>query len=101
VVPLHAIDVFDLAGRDLIGEHHRKGSVAGRTHSTKPASALIIPTPPAAQRGTAARPYGARHPIIGRRRRKRGRTKAADLRYRIEPESRENSGRAFPKMNTI
>ena len=78
--------MFDLAARDSIGEQHRKGSVAGRTHTTRPASALIIPTPPAGQRGTAARPYGARHPIIGRRRRKRGRTKAADPRYRIEAE---------------
>jgi hypothetical protein len=24
VVPLHVTDAFDLAGRDLIGEHHRK-----------------------------------------------------------------------------
>ncbi|MGO9697621.1 MAG: hypothetical protein ACLPYO_28640 [Mycobacterium sp.] len=49
------IDAFDLAGRDLIGEHHRKGSEAGgRTPTTKPASALLIPTPPAAHRGTAA-----------------------------------------------
>jgi hypothetical protein len=29
IVPLHVIDAFDLAGRDLIGEHHRKGSGAG------------------------------------------------------------------------
>ena len=63
-LPLHVIDTFDLC--------------ASHSHPAR--------CPPRNRR----RPYGARHPIVGRRRRKRGRTKAADLRYRIEAERGEN-----------
>src|SRR5271156_5599702 len=36
VGPLHAIDAFDLAGRALVGEHHRKGSEAGAPTARNP-----------------------------------------------------------------
>jgi hypothetical protein len=42
---LHVIDAFDLAARDSIGKHHRKGSERA-IHTAKAASALLIPPRP-------------------------------------------------------
>ena len=48
-----AVRAFDLAGRDLIGEHHRKGSeVTHPHHETRQCASHSHP--PAARRGTAA-----------------------------------------------
>jgi hypothetical protein len=74
---------------DLIGEHHRKGSKAGApTARNPPARFSFPPRFPCSPRNRAARTAPGT-PIVGRRRRKRGRTKAADLRYRIEAERGE------------
>jgi Carboxyl transferase domain len=40
------IDAFDLAGRDLIGEHHRKGSEAGAPTSRNPPVRFSFPPRP-------------------------------------------------------
>jgi hypothetical protein len=40
------IDAFDLAGRDLIGEHHRKGSEAGAPTPRNPPVRFSFPPRP-------------------------------------------------------